>query len=142
MSRATSAGSRVSSIAITERQWQAMLAEPLLGAPYYGTDRRNGDRVAYRRVGRLLIRMGLLGRRTTRFLVRTRDVSAQGVSFFHSQAVPVGTRCELALMTIDQQVRRCHGWIANCRARDEGVWEVGVRLQDMLEGHDFIPQRK
>ncbi len=117
---------------ISKEQLRALLARRSQGAPYMGNNRRDNERHTLRKAAHVVIEMGFLGGRSRRLLVRTRDVSAQGVGFLHSEPLLPGTRCRLMLLRKTQGLTHCRGVVASCAQVSPGLFAVGVALKRAL----------
>lgn len=126
---------------ITEDQWAALLCAPVAGPPYMGSDRRNCER--HRRIDLMRFEMGLrwIGRARERYIVRTRDVSREGIGFLHSGPITPGTRCRMTILSLKGKLLEMDGCVAFCNPRADGVYAVGVCLDGPIPLVDLVTHR-
>jgi hypothetical protein len=120
----------VQSHAITEREWQALVAETVRGAPHLGAERRDSDRYARREVMHLFCGLTWTGKARDRYLVRTRDISKRGVGFIHSQPATRGARCRVAMLNNEKKLINVPGRVASCTSYADGIFAIGVEFDE------------
>lgn len=73
------------------------------------------------------------------FLVPTRNISTGGMSFLHGAFVHPGSHCTVHLIDLVGKVRTLDASVARCRYVSNGVHEVGIRFECMVDAADFCP---
>ncbi|MEK6676056.1 MAG: response regulator [Planctomycetota bacterium] len=73
------------------------------------------------------------------FLVPSRDLSAEGMSFLHGGFVHVGARCQVQLISAYGTWTNMLGSIVRCRYLEGGVHEVGVRFDGLIDPAEYCP---
>jgi hypothetical protein len=133
---------RVESRQMSEEEWGALMAEPASSDTYLGADRRAEERRPHREILHFFVALSLADRVRKRYLVRTRNISRMGVGFLHSQEAVRGTRCRVAMLSLDEHLVQVNGKVASCRQQRDGLYAVGVVFDHPLEIGQFVPQLK
>lgn len=124
----------IDSLRMTDEQWLA-LADRLDGeaAAHHGRESgRRHERVAYRNIVRLAIAVEHPSGDRQRYLVRTHDLSASGIGFFHGAYMHVGTRVIL-LMTHRESGAQCVvGVVRRCAHVSQHIHKVGVEFNEQI----------
>ncbi len=128
----------VQSVAIDQKQWDVLLADNVAtSAPFRGThSRRCEDRHDLRQVMQMFVGIGV--RNPQRFLVRTRNISRQGVGFVHSRPARRGMRCSLAIVNLEGRLVHLKGTIASSRNRPDGHYDIGLKFDSPIFLSDFL----
>ena len=64
-----------------------------------------------------------------RFWVETRDVSANGISFYHRETLFYGEQIRLELRMGGGQLCYVTAWVVRCHRREDGTFEVGAAFK-------------
>lgn len=72
------------------------------------------------------------------FLVRPRNMSSGGIGFRHADALPVGTVCEIVVISQDRQGVVVSGNVVRCRQINSKAYDVGIRFDESVEIHSFL----
>jgi hypothetical protein len=135
----SSSDAPIDSLRLTDAQWLA-LADRLDGeaaSHSVGNERRRHERVAYRSVIRLAIAVEHPSGDKQKYLVRSHDLSASGIGFFHGSYMHVGTKIIL-LMTHRQTGARCVvGVVRRCAHVSQRIHKVGVEFNEPIVLEDF-----
>lgn len=131
---------------ISDRQWMRMLQQIERDSQQYTEDdRRDPSDTRFGVSFRCVIRIGQGSDSAGIYLVRTRDLSAGGIGFMHSQSVPTKTRCTFALQSEDGRGRIVAGQVAWCRPlrhmqTDQPVYAVGLQFDKPIDVKPFVSQ--
>ncbi|MEM6757584.1 MAG: hypothetical protein AAF586_10485 [Planctomycetota bacterium] len=68
-----------------------------------------------------------------RYLVRTRNVSASGLGFFHHVEVEIGRRVLFTAFDTNGRVCTLAGLCARADLIEDGVWDIGVRFDRLID---------
>lgn len=71
-------------------------------------------------------------------LVSTRDLSAGGIGFNFTSAVPVGTRVEVTLVRFDGVDVKHDGTVVHCSLAQDGWYAVGVQFERLINPQDYV----
>ncbi len=138
----SSARRRVESRQMSDEEWAALIAQPRNSETYLGADRRSEERHQHREILRFFVALTLADRVRKRYLVRTHNISPKGVGFLHSHEAVRGTRCRIAMLTLDERLVQVNGKVASCRQQQDGLYAVGVVFDHPLEVGQFVPAAK
>src|SRR5690349_3563023 len=116
---------------ISEEQWAALASVPDAGVLHIGRERRTQPRADHRVVAQVFLGLGNKGAKE-RYLIRTRDLSQNGIGFLHSKPVQIGVRCEVALLTSDNRLLHRSGAVAACTPQGQTLFAVGIKLDKPL----------
>jgi len=75
---------------------------------------------------------------STKFVVRSRDLSAHGIGFLHGSFLYQGQGCTIALRTIDGEEVLVTGKIVHCRCVRGRIHVVGMLFDNPVEIENFI----
>src|SRR5690349_13743123 len=89
---------RADSREISDAEWAALLVRSPKREAYLGPERRTETRHDHAEIVRLGVELTWTGKTRKRYLVRTQDVSSNGVGFLHSQPTKTGTKCRVAML--------------------------------------------
>jgi len=128
---------KVETRTISDEQWQAMIAPAVHSMPYGGPERRYQRRATHLAIMHLHLESAPRGE-PDRYLVRTRNLSDTGVGFIHSEAIPPGTRCQIALLDLEHQLVRRRGVVACSAECEERLHHVGLRFDEPINPTDFV----
>lgn len=124
---------------ISNAAWTALLAAPMRTHQYVGSNRRQENRIDRQQIVYFGLDLSDTNMPRDRFLVRTRDISEHGLGFTHSQEVIPGTRCKVAMITVDQRLITVLGTVASCIDRGDSVFNVGITFDNPVRLSDYIP---
>ena len=125
--------------AIAEQEWQSLMTDPRAWPEHDGDERRGEARVPHRELAQFVLEIHESDDMITRrFLVRTRDVSSQGIGFLHHRPVDVGADCRVSLLIRRGRLVHRTGTIAACSHRRDGHYEIGMRLRKSVVVSDFL----
>lgn len=132
----------IDALRLSAKEQEEMLAK-LDGSPTSAAadERRVDKRINYQRQAGLIVQMRHLGGSITNYLVKARNLSTSGIGFLHGAFVYPGTRCAIALITINDKIVRAEGEVVRCRLVSKHVHEVGVRFDQPIRMRDFIAGR-
>src|SRR5262245_34695363 len=116
---------------ISEEQWAALAAVPDAGVLHIGQERRSQPRAEHRVVAQVFLGLSNKGSKE-RYLIRTRDLSQNGIGFVHSKPVQLGERCEISLLTSDNRLLHRSGVVAACTPQGRSLYSVGIKLDKPL----------
>jgi len=129
----------IDSLRLSQREQDELIAKLDHSSPTPGTDeRRIDERVPYQRQAGLIVQMRHPGGSIANYLVRARNLSTSGIGFLHGSFVYPGTRCSLALITIDNRIVRVEGQVVRCRLVCRHIHEVGVHFDRSIRMRDFV----
>ena len=100
--------------------------------------KREHERVPYRNMVRVLIGVNHPGGNHARFLVRTRDISARGIGFFHGGYLHPGSRCYMLLGARDKGLVKIPGTIMRCEHLRGRIHQIGIRFDEVIDVNDFL----
>jgi hypothetical protein len=123
---------------ISNAAWTALLAAPMRTQMYGGNNRRQEQRVDKQQIVYFGLDLSDTNMPRDRFLVRTRDISENGLGFTHGQDVKTGTRCKVAMITVDQRLISVVGVVASCVDRGDGNFNVGITFEKAIRVNDFV----
>lgn len=107
------------------------------GADEADARRRGAGRVLYR-ADNIALTVAHPGGGVGRFLIRTRNLSAGGMSFIHGGFLHTGTQVRIALPALDGQMIRVAGEVVMCRYVASPVHEVGVTFHEKIDPTRFV----
>lgn len=90
-------------------------------------------------VDTLDVQMKQLGGTTAWHRVWPRDISQTGLGFIHGAFVHPGVACSVALPTLDGEVLAVAATVARCEHIRGRAHFVGVRFDEVLALHRFVP---
>jgi len=106
---------------------------------YHGAENRREDRLPFRPVGGLGVRL-IQGQGThVDLLVVPRNISQNGLAFLHGNYVHLSNQCVVNLQNAYGEVREIRGVVVRCAHVSGQVHEVGVQFNEpLLDANDFI----
>lgn len=128
---------------LSDQQWLAILARIEREAKdYQGPDRRDGRPRSRRFPAKLrcVIRAQQPDGRSGTYMVCSHNISAGGLGFLHSQPLPRGSRCTVALEKSDGQGLITSGRVAWARQVDDrmpAAFEVGIQFDRPIDPTPF-----
>lgn len=124
----------VDTLKISEQEYQRLLGKlDQVAAQSRGkTVQRRRDR-RFTHPAQMIVRMMHPGGTTGNYLVRTRDVSANGLGFLHGNFVHVATRCVIYLAGREGKWYRIEGQVVRCRLIERRTHEVGVLFDEPID---------
>jgi hypothetical protein len=72
-------------------------------------------------------------------MVSTRDLSAGGIGFRFTRAVPAGTRVDVTLVRFDGVDVKIPGAVVHCSEMEDGWHAVGVQFDEPIDPEDYVP---
>lgn len=123
----------VQSIAIDDKQWDTLMTDGVTSKIKFQVveDRRKEKRHDLGSIMQMFVGIGV--RTPQRFMVRTRNISKNGVGFVHSRPARRGMRCTLAVLSSEQKLVHIKATIASSRSRDDGHYDVGVTFDKPVD---------
>lgn len=103
---------------------------------------RGHERVPYRSMVQAICEVSHPGGNRVRFIVRTRDLSASGIGFFHGQFLHAGSRCTIYLNRSDGKQQPLIGTVRRCEHVNGKTHEIGVEFDKLIEPSDFLLYRE
>ncbi len=132
---------KLRSLGLSETEWASMISA--LEAQKKSADRlpqERRDGAAHRfpldTYGGL--KLVLPDYRSTSHKVRIRNISIGGVGFFHNAFVHRGTRCYVALRTLEGHGTAVAGEVTWCRFLSNSTHEIGVRCDEEIDLTQFL----
>ncbi|MEM9418835.1 MAG: PilZ domain-containing protein [Planctomycetota bacterium] len=129
------------SLKLTEKQWGQLIAtlEAGKGPTVPATrDRRDLDIKRYPHVRKVALRIIHPGGQKTSHLVRSRNISAGGMSFLHLSFLYPGTACHVALQTRHGESVAMSGKVSWCRLVSGRSHEIGFRFDHIIQIDEFV----
>ena len=133
--------SKLRSLGLSETEWTTMIAAleaQKKPAEKLTSDRRDAaaHRFALEAYGGL--KLVLPDYRTTSHKVRMRNISTSGIGFFHTAFVHKGTRCYIALRSVNGAGVAMGGTITWCRFLSGSTHEVGMQCDESVDLTQFL----
>lgn len=128
----------VDSLRLSRREQDELMAQLSTAGVAAGAERRTEERLAYQKQAGMVVQMHHPGGTVANYMVRARNLSSRGIAFLHGGFVYTGTRCVLALMTIDNKVMRVEGQVARCQHVRGHVHDIGVQFDSPIRMRDFV----
>lgn len=100
-----------------------------------GAERRNDERVAYRRA--CLIELTQPTGNVVKLRVPTRNLSRGGLAFLHNSYIHGGTRCCVHLVNTHNRPVRVEGTVTRCEYLESGIHHVSVCFQQPIDVKTF-----
>lgn len=123
---------------ITEDAWIDLMAElDRLAAPARGIDRRAHPRFRYAQTVFAACEVEHRSGRWVRSVVRTRDLSASGMSFFHGQYLNAGLNCRVTLQAHDHSTHQAAATVRRCDPVDDATYIVGIAFDEWIDPQRF-----
>jgi CheY-like chemotaxis protein len=101
-------------------------------------ERRTEDRILYRSLAGLIVRMRHPGGTTANYLVRTRNISNRGIGFLHGSFVYSGTSCTVVLRTLEGKAESVEGSVVRCHHLRGRIHDIGVRFAQPIRLRHFV----
>lgn len=134
-----SSDAAVDTLKLSDEQWNEVLERLESGDDQYeGIDRRHYDHRRYGLITQLIIRVIHPGGSEATYLVRSRDISRDGVCFLHGSYLHPGTHCRVVLLTNEHEGSILNGTVVRCRHVLHQVHEVGVHFPEPIETERFV----
>lgn len=136
----TGAGKRLS-----RREYVLLLSEldraagprmPASGA----ANRRQYQRMPFHGDVALRVHSGEAETEPAHYLLRCRNLSRRGISFLHHLDMTIGTCCTLQWIALDGSALSAEGTIARCSPVAEGVFEIGIRFNWLVDTASLMRQ--
>ncbi|MEM6551604.1 MAG: PilZ domain-containing protein [Planctomycetota bacterium] len=99
---------------------------------------RDHERVPYRNMVRAVCEVDHPGGNRVRFIVRTRDLSASGLGFFHGQYLHTGSRCSILLNCARKGPQALAGTVRRCEHLDGNIHQIGIQFDQLIEPSDYL----
>ena len=129
----------VDTLQISVNEWDSILSKLEEENKNQPTDdRRAQERHTYRNILGLILEMADAGESMSNFLIKSRNISRAGLSFFHGQELPVGTPCVVTLVKANFTQDRCHGSVAHCRQVAGRVHEIGIQFDQPINLSSYL----
>ncbi|MEE9404341.1 MAG: PilZ domain-containing protein [Algisphaera sp.] len=134
---------KLRSLGISETEWTTMIAaieSQKRSVDKISHDRRDGaaHRFPLEAFGGL--KLVLPDYRTTSHKIRMRNISQSGVGFFHNAFVHRGTRCYVALRTVNGAGAAVGGTVTWCRFLSGTTHEVGIQCDELVDLTQFLTE--
>ena len=123
---------------MSDQQWLSLLERiARSSSDYLGPERRQTRKHRHSKTMRCLLRLGFPGTTPGTFMVRSRNISNDGIGFIHGCFIDPGTRCALAVQDDDGFSMMVSGRIAWCKRIDLEAYDVGVQFDQLIEVNRF-----
>ncbi len=124
----------VDTLKISYDEWHTILAKlEQENKQLPADDRRAQDRHTYRHILGLILEMADTEGSMSNYLIKSRNISRSGLSFFHGHAIASGTPCIVTLVKTNFSQDRCTGTVAHCRKVDDRVHEIGIAFDRPID---------
>ncbi|MEM1213692.1 MAG: PilZ domain-containing protein [Planctomycetota bacterium] len=101
------------------------------------TSKRVYERITYCDMVVAICEVEHPGGNKARFTIRTRDLSASGVGFFHGQYLYPGSRCAVLLMAQDTGMTRLYGTVRRCNHIEGRIHMIGIAFDELIDPERF-----
>lgn len=91
-----------------------------------GRERREHPRYPFNNLIGVMLEVGTVPESLGRYLVRSWNLSSEGLCFLHSGTLPTDTPCMVYLVTKDKETMMVTARVVRCRKINERVHEVGL----------------
>lgn len=129
----------IDTLRISDAEWR-QLADELdrEAADANFAAQRAYERVPYRNMIRAVCEVDHPGGNRVKFVVRTRDLSASGVGFFHGQYLHPGSRCTIYLTCSQKGPQKLPGTVRRCEYLDGRVHQIGIQFDNLIEPSHYL----
>jgi hypothetical protein len=126
---------------MSDQQWLSLLERiARSGMEYDGLNRRATRQRRHPKTMRCVLRLGYPGKTPGTYVVRSRNISSEGLGFIHGGPIAPGTRCALALETDDGAGVIVSSRVAWCKSIDMDVYDIGMQFDKAIDINRFISQ--
>ncbi|MEM6391923.1 MAG: PilZ domain-containing protein [Planctomycetota bacterium] len=139
LKRSEESGKYIDTLRISDAEWRQLandLDREAADANYAAE--REFERVPYRNMVQAVCEIDHPGGNRVRFVVRTRDLSASGVGFFHGQYLHVGSRCSMFLTCANKGPQRLTGTVRRCEYITGRIHQIGIEFDQLIEPSDYL----
>ncbi len=127
----------IDTLRLSDEQWR-MLSEKLDHHDPYTTGQRRHQRVSYRKLSQIAVAIKQQDGQWTKYIVRSRDISPNGIGFIHGSYIHVGSECRIILKDTHDQVTRLDGIVKRCNFITGTAHDVGVQLNEEINVYQFV----
>ncbi|MEM6551603.1 MAG: PilZ domain-containing protein [Planctomycetota bacterium] len=128
----------IDTLKLSDEEWIKLvkeLGDNTSGEPF--ASKRVYERITYCDMVRAICEVQHPGGNIARFSIRTRDLSASGIGFFHGQYLYPESRCTVLLMAQDTGLTRLGGTVKRCDLVQGRVHMIGIAFDNLIEPERF-----
>lgn len=128
---------------LSDAQWLQLLARIEREAKdFEGPNRRDARKPRFSVKLRCVVRAQQPDGRSATYLVQSHNLSSGGLGFLHADPLPRGSRCTVALQTLEGEGVVASGRVAWTRQVDPLVphgFEIGLQFDKPIDPTPFVP---
>ncbi|MEM6391922.1 MAG: PilZ domain-containing protein [Planctomycetota bacterium] len=128
----------IDTLKLTDEAWISLVKKLDEKNPQPPTSSKRGfERIAYCDMALAICEVEHPGGNLARFSIRTRDLSASGIGFFHGQYLYPESRCSVILMAQDTGMTRLGGTVKRCHLVQGRIHMIGIAFDELIEPERF-----
>ena len=126
---------------MSDQQWLSLMERiARSGSDYGGPERRQDRKHRHSQTMRCVLRLGFPGTTPGTYMVRSRNISSDGMGFIHGCHIAPNTRCAMAIQDDDGVGLTVSGRVAWCRNIEMDTYDVGIQFDKPIEVNRFLPE--